>query len=100
MVVLVLKCVFVTSLLITAALRRYALTHRILDLPNARSSHAVPTPRGGGLSIVVCVLAAAPLLFFVHDAPQAPQLAMLGAAAVATVGWLDDRRDVPARWRF
>ncbi|MDZ7641946.1 MAG: hypothetical protein U5J62_08000 [Desulfurivibrio sp.] len=38
-------------LLLTAQLRRYALSRRLLDIPNRRSSHTVPTParrRGGG----------------------------------------------------
>lgn len=36
----------VVSLLLTAALRRYALSRSLIDIPNARSSHSVPTPRG------------------------------------------------------
>ncbi|MGH8435054.1 MAG: glycosyl transferase, partial [Pseudomonas sp.] len=36
------------SLLLTGALRRYALARSLMDIPNARSSHSVPTPRGGG----------------------------------------------------
>ena len=35
------------SFVLTAALRRYALAHSIIDVPIARSSHSVPTPRGG-----------------------------------------------------
>lgn len=36
----------------TAGLRKYALARSIIDIPNARSSHSVPTPRGGGIAIV------------------------------------------------
>ena len=36
-----------------AAVVRFTRRHQILDLPNQRSSHSVPTPRGGGLVIVL-----------------------------------------------
>ena len=39
-------------------IRRYAEKHELLDHPNERSSHEVLTPRGGGLAIVILVLAA------------------------------------------
>ncbi|TFW38967.1 glycosyl transferase, partial [Pseudomonas putida] len=48
----------VASCLMTAVLRRYALSRSLLDIPNARSSHTLPTPRGGGLAFVVAFLAA------------------------------------------
>ena len=44
---------FLIALLLTGAMRRYALSRRLLDVPNSRSSHAIPTPRGGGLAIVI-----------------------------------------------
>ena len=43
----------IASLLMTGVLRRYALTRSLLDIPNERSSHSVPTPRGGGVAIVL-----------------------------------------------
>jgi Fuc2NAc and GlcNAc transferase len=36
------------SLALTFGLRRYAIARNIIDVPNSRSSHIVPTPRGGG----------------------------------------------------
>ena len=52
------------SLTLTAALRRYALSRSIIDIPNARSSHSIPTPRGGGVAIVIAFLVALPVLGF------------------------------------
>jgi len=40
------------SYLGVAALRRWAERKNILDFPNDRSSHTLPTPRGGGIAIV------------------------------------------------
>lgn len=50
LVQLIVLCagVFLLAMLLTAALRRYALSHSLIDIPNQRSSHSVPTPRGGG----------------------------------------------------
>ena len=39
----------VVSAILTGVMRQLALTHRVLDVPNERSSHSTPTPRGGGL---------------------------------------------------
>ncbi|HCL3956030.1 TPA: glycosyl transferase, partial [Pseudomonas aeruginosa] len=44
------------SLVLTGGLRRYALARSLMDVPNARSSHSVPTPRGGGVAIVMSFL--------------------------------------------
>lgn len=89
------------SLLLAGALRRYALARSLMDVPNARSSHSVPTPRGGGVAIVVSFLAALPLLA-VLDVLAWPVLwALLGGGAwVAVVGFLDDHGHIAARWRL
>jgi len=42
----------VLSYLGVAVLRRWAERRQILDIPNERSSHALPIPRGGGIAIV------------------------------------------------
>jgi len=42
----------VASWILTAGMRRYALAAKIIDVPNSRSSHTQPTPRGGGVAIV------------------------------------------------
>ena len=88
---------FVASCGLTGAVRRYALRRGVLDVPNARSSHAVPTPRGGGLAIVVVVLAF--ILLLVPRGIISGEIAAAiygGGLVVAVVGWLDDRRGLPA----
>lgn len=89
------------SLVLTGILRRYALTRRMLDIPNERSSHSVPTPRGGGAAIVLGCLPALLLLGGLDRLPAADVLAFVGAGSlVALVGWLDDHGHVAARWRL
>ncbi|MEX0374595.1 MraY family glycosyltransferase [Spiribacter pallidus] len=85
----------------TGALRGYALRHSMLDIPNARSSHSVPTPRGGGLAIVAVTFLGLPLMALTGWISPAQFLMFVGAAGlVAAVGWLDDRMGVAPVWRI
>ena len=49
----------------TWLLRHYALSRSLLDIPNARSSHSVPTPRGGGVAIVLTFMLALAFLLVI-----------------------------------
>ena len=91
----------VASLGLTGLLRCYALKKDLLDIPNARSSHSVPTPRGGGVAIVLVVLTGS-LFFWCCDLlPSSVFWMVLGAGGlVALIGWLDDHGHVAARWRL
>jgi Fuc2NAc and GlcNAc transferase len=79
------------AVLITGLVRRHALRASILDIPNARSSHVHPTPRGGGIAIVVVSLAAMVALALFRCLDTGLFWALAGGAAVAVVGHLDDR---------
>lgn len=93
--------VFLAAWSLTAALRRYALAHSVIDIPNARSSHTVPTPRGGGVAIVVSFLLSLPLLAMAGwvDWPVACGIGVAGLG-VAVLGFLDDHGHIAARWRL
>jgi UDP-N-acetylmuramyl pentapeptide phosphotransferase/UDP-N-acetylglucosamine-1-phosphate transferase len=77
--------------------RRYALRRQLLDHPGERRSHHVATPRGGGIAIVVTVLAGTAAGAFLYPA-AAPQLTVFatGLVMVAGIGWWDDHRPLPA----
>lgn len=93
--------VVVVSVLLTGWLRAFALSRELLDVPNSRSSHVSPTPRGGGVAIVLVVLAVLPLLAWSGVLSPSSLWALIGAGLpVAAIGWLDDHRDVAARWRL
>ena len=75
---------------------RYALHRNLLDLPGQRRSHSAPTPRGGGLGIVIAVVAGLFALAWLAPATGL-QLRLIGAVTlVAAVGWIDDHRPLPA----
>lgn len=89
------------ALALTGVLRRYALARSIIDIPNARSSHTVPTPRGGGVAIVASFLLALPLAAVSGLASWSVVVALLGAGAgIALLGFLDDHGHIAARWRL
>jgi len=82
-------------------LRRYALARNLLDRPNERSSHTVPTPRGGGAAIALTFCAGIAALLALGRVSPAGAWAVLGAGAwVALVGFLDDHIGIAARWRL
>ena len=99
--VLILLATFSLAWLMTWGLRRYALAHNVLDVPNSRSSHRVPTPRGGGMAIVVACSLALVLLMLSDLLPAPLFYALSGSGAlVALVGFVDDHRPLAARWRL
>jgi Fuc2NAc and GlcNAc transferase len=78
---------------LTGVVRKLAVSHGVLDVPNARSSHQRPTPRGGGVAIAVATTVGWLVLAFAHAVSFDLAMALLGGgAAVALVGYLDDRR--------
>jgi Fuc2NAc and GlcNAc transferase len=84
----------------TAVVRQYALRTALVDIPNHRSSHVVPTPRGGGLAIVSVVLIGVLVQTAVGDLDRVIGIGLLGGGVlIATIGWVDDHKDLPARWR-
>jgi UDP-N-acetylmuramyl pentapeptide phosphotransferase/UDP-N-acetylglucosamine-1-phosphate transferase len=64
---------------------RFAVGRNLLDVPNLRSSHEVPTPRLGGLAIFLGTLAGAALL-----RPEGMWPLLTAAALVWAVGLVDD----------
>lgn len=98
---LLIAGVVVCSLLGTWMLRQYALARSIIDVPNARSSHSVPTPRGGGVAIVLSFLLVLPLLVYEGELKAPIALALGGSGAlIAALGFLDDHGHIAARWRL
>ena len=89
------------SWLLTIAMRRYALASHLLDHPNDRSSHSVPTPRGGGVAIVASFMVLVLGLGLAGRLEQTLCFALLGSGfLVAVLGFIDDLRTLPASWRF
>ena len=81
--------------LLTGQLRKYALARRMVDIPNARSSHQVATPRGGGAAMVVATTAAVAAWGWFGGQDLLPWGVVAGSVLVAAVGFIDDHRPLP-----
>lgn len=90
-----------TAWIVARQVMHLARRHGLLDVPGARSSHSVPTPRGGGLGIVIGCSVAIAILggCGILGRPLAASL-LVGGGTVATVGFLDDRRSLPVGIRL
>jgi UDP-N-acetylmuramyl pentapeptide phosphotransferase/UDP-N-acetylglucosamine-1-phosphate transferase len=83
-------------------LHRWAEDRKILDIPNDRSSHTKPTPRGGGLAIVLVSIVGMVIAWLVYPIWSVGTLFgyVLGGILIATVGWMDDVRPLAYRIRL
>ncbi len=78
-------------------LRRFLIRRAILDRPNARSSHTMPTPKGAGLILIPLVLLSWVLAMTCNlaDFPMEQVLPVSVAAIVLLlVSWIDDLRSL------
>lgn len=93
--------IFLISLLLTGLIRAYAIKQSLLDHPNHRSSHTMPTPRGGGLAIALAFIGSLLFLFSQNALRSTVCWAIIsGGGLIAVVGWLDDCRHVSVVYRL
>ncbi|HMM79479.1 MAG TPA: glycosyltransferase family 4 protein [Pyrinomonadaceae bacterium] len=79
--------------------RKWTLRKGMLDIPNERSSHSEPTPRGGGIVIAIVSLTA----FAIYSLAFRQEIAygfLIGAVLIVVVSWIDDVRDLPPAIRI
>jgi Fuc2NAc and GlcNAc transferase len=92
---------FLVACIGTGFVRRHAVRNAIMDVPNLRSSHAVPTPRGGGLAIAITFgIALAFLVFTELLQLKIATVLIIAGGSVALAGYLDDRKALPASIRI
>lgn len=94
---------FASTTLLTFLLMRFGLRKGVLDIPNERSSHSTPVPRGGGVAVIITFF----VFLYVYSSAVDGSInlsvlksLLLGGAIIAAVGIFDDLKHIPARWRF
>jgi UDP-GlcNAc:undecaprenyl-phosphate GlcNAc-1-phosphate transferase len=99
----------VVSLLLTPVVRRIVLRFDLVDRPEARRVNVAPIPRGGGIAVATAFIAVVIVFLLVNSATielfiplRSSQLVALvvGGAAAAAIGAIDDLLDLRARWQF
>ena len=90
-----------SSALLCGLYLRLARRWQILDRPNARSSHQLPTPHGGGLPLFVALLLGLAAAALSGMPAPGVYLAITGMALLLVgMGVLDDLRGLSVRARF
>jgi UDP-GlcNAc:undecaprenyl-phosphate/decaprenyl-phosphate GlcNAc-1-phosphate transferase len=86
--------------LLSAATVRLMIAARLMDRPDGRKAHDLPTPKGGGIGIVVAFLAGIAVLYQFAEFARLAEPYFLGvieaSIAIAVVAFLDDLYD----WNF
>lgn len=91
---------FLLTLTLTGWLKTQFQT-QLLDIPNDRSSHTQPTPRGGGLGFIVAFLLTITSTYILNIQPPPPLLSLwLILTPLALIGFIDDRTNLPASTRY
>jgi UDP-N-acetylmuramyl pentapeptide phosphotransferase/UDP-N-acetylglucosamine-1-phosphate transferase len=94
--ILFLAALIGTRILISLLTRR-----RVIDVPNERSSHDLPKPRGGGIAVVSVMLAGWIGWAGISGSLDATALVVAGLTlALAALSFVDDLKNLPARLRL
>jgi Fuc2NAc and GlcNAc transferase len=84
-----------TSLLAVWFIKK-RFSNQLIDIPNDRSSHTQPTPRGGGLGFIIAFALLAPLVLPVTALPSF----YLTLTPLVVVGLVDDKQGVTSKVRY
>lgn len=96
-----LSIVFIMSWSLTWCVKRYALAKDILDIPNHRSSHKKPIPRGGGVAFVSVFLVVMGCLCYLNILHYEYEYGLIGAVLlIAAIGFFDDKYSITAGVRI
>ena len=90
---------FILSL-ITVALIKERFSQQLLDIPNERSSHTQPTPRGGGLGFIIAFAITSAIAAALGISSISLLSLWLVLIPLTIIGILDDRQGVPAAIRY
>ncbi len=85
---------FLITIAITYLVRIYAIKKSIVDIPNARSSHTISTPRGGGIAIVIIWVLSLSYLFVKNEIDTHLFLALISGMVLFTTSLIDDVIDL------
>ncbi|NJO88211.1 MAG: glycosyltransferase family 4 protein [Chloroflexia bacterium] len=78
------------SFFLTYLVRHFALQKSILDIPNDRSSHTIPTPRGGGLAVAISWFVGLVYFFLTGKIENTLFYALIAGIPLTLIGFADD----------
>ena len=91
---------FVVCAWLTHHFVRPSSRFHILDHPNERSLHGVPTPRSGGVAILTAICLSGIIAYTLFNQGREPVWIGLAGLLVAAVSFLDDRGSIHPGYRI
>ena len=85
---------------LTYLVKKYAIKKSLLDIPNDRSSHEVPTPHGGGIAIALTWFAGLGYLFALDKINTNLFFALMAGVLITVVSFWDDLYELKPKTRF
>ena len=79
-----------SSFILTYFIRKIAIKKSMIDMPNERSSHTVPTPRGGGIAIALTWFLSISILYYCNQIEKPLFLALFSGLLLSIISLLDD----------
>jgi UDP-N-acetylmuramyl pentapeptide phosphotransferase/UDP-N-acetylglucosamine-1-phosphate transferase len=95
--------VCIISYLLVSLIRAWTKRRNILDIPNQRSSHSIPVPKGGGISIVLLSITGIWVIYLINPSLFANHVLIVysaGGIVIAGISVLDDVYSVRNSIRF
>lgn len=93
-------CLIFLSSLLTLFLIKMAIKKNIYDIPNNRSLHKIPTPRGGGLAVAITWYLGVIYLFIISSIDECLFYALLCGLPLSIIGFSDDILNLRPLIRF
>ena len=100
--VVIAAVVFIVAYLAIEQVRHFVIRQQILDIPNDRSSHVTPTPRGGGIVISFGTIFGLLVYMLAFDITHIVPIGsfLIAGLLITTISWIDDVRNLSAKIRF
>ncbi len=100
MIITELIIVFFTTFILTWVIKKWAIKKNIIDIPNQRSSHTIPTPRGGGLAFFTVWIIIICYLFIDNLISSKLFISLLLVLPIGIISIIDDIISLPATTRL
>ncbi len=92
--------VFFSSWALTYAVKEIAIKKSLVDIPNDRSSHTIPTPHGGGIAIAATWFLGISYLYHIDDIDSSLYFALMAGMIISIVSYFDDLHELSAKLRI
>ena len=88
------------SWLLTYLVKWIATKKSLVDIPNDRSSHTIPTPHGGGIAIALTWFLGISYLYNIGRMDSSLYFALMGGVIISVVSYIDDLYELSAKLRI